>query len=304
MKTSIVMSTYNGEKYIVDQLESLRKQSKSPDEVLIFDDRSTDHTVEIVTNYIQDNNLKNWQIKVNQQNKGWRQNFMDGMWESSGDIVFPCDQDDIWLPDKIAKMSELMGNHPEIQLLVSNYIEFFDNGKANEGPWKSDHQLHKLPLKKNYMSVDAPGCVYCVRRNLLDESKKFWRKEFGHDTLLWRMAELANSLYVIKEPLIKWRKHNDSSYAKEVLLLKTQAEKKKWLAASIKFNDLMSEYTKEHPFKGTEQVLKLTNQWLELRKNLYQTRKLIYGVKLIRYWPVYPRYRQLLGDWYLVLFNK
>lgn len=304
MKTSIVMSTYNGEKYIVDQLESIRKQSKMPDEVLIFDDCSTDQTVEIVTNYIQDNGLNNWKIKVNHQNKGWRQNFMDGMWLSSGDIVFPCDQDDIWLPNKIAKMSELMQRHPEIQLLVSNYFEFFDDGRTNEGPWKSDHQLQQFPLRVNYMSVDAPGCVYCVRRELLDMSKKYWREEFGHDTLLWRMAELANALYVIKEPLIRWRKHNDSSYAKEVLLLKTQAEKKKWLAASIKFNDLMFDYAKTQKLPDTKQVLMKNSHWLLLRERFYKTRNFIYGLQLLKYWDVYPRYRQLLGDWYLVLFNK
>ena len=115
MKISIVMSTYNGEKYIVDQLDSIRKQSRMPDEVLIFDDCSTDRTVNIVTNYIQDNNLKNWKIKVNTQNKGWRQNFMDGMWSSSGDVVFPCDQDDIWRPDKIAKMTKILEEHSHVQ---------------------------------------------------------------------------------------------------------------------------------------------------------------------------------------------
>ena len=304
MKISIVMSTYNGEKYIVDQLDSIRKQSRMPDEVLIFDDCSTDRTVNIVTNYIQDNNLKNWKIKVNTQNKGWRQNFMDGMWSSSGDVVFPCDQDDIWLPDKIAKMTKIMEEHSQVQLLASNYIEFFDDGKTDIGPWKSDHQLYKLPLKKNYMSVDAPGCVYCVRRSLLDVSRKYWRKEFGHDTLLWRMAELNNSLYAIKEPLIKWRKHNDSSYAKEVLLLKTQSEKKKWLAASLKFNDLMYKYSKDYYLSDTKKVLGLNGRWLSLRNEFYQTRNFIYGIKLIKYWSVYPRYRQLLGDWYLILFKK
>lgn len=304
MKTSIVLSTYNGEKYIIDQLESLRKQSRQPDEVLLFDDGSTDHTVELVNDYIHKHSLANWKIEVNQQNKGWRRNFMEGMWKSSGDVVFPCDQDDIWLPDKLAQMTRLMETHPQIQLLVSNYIEFFDNGKTNEGPWKSDHKLCKLPLKKNYMSVDAPGCVYCVRRDLLDESKTYWRQEFGHDTLLWRMAELANSLYVIRTPLIKWRKHNDSSYAKEVLMLKTQAEKKKWLAASINFNDLMFEFAKAQNLSEVDKILVVNKEWLRLREKFYQTRHFSYGLKLILYWPVYPRYRQLLGDWYLITFNK
>lgn len=304
MRTSIVLSTYNGEKYIIEQLESLKNQTISPSEVLIFDDGSTDKTVKLAKNYINANKLNHWQVIVNGQNKGWRKNFMDGMWHSTGEIVFPCDQDDIWLPDKVEKMTAIMMQHPEIQLLVSNYIEFFDDGKTNVGPWKNEGGVHQLPLKKNYMSVDAPGCVYCIRRDLLDESKKYWRKQFGHDTILWRMAELAHSLYVIKEPTIKWRKHNDSSYAKEVLMLKTQKEKKKWLAASLEFNDQMYKFVRDFHLLNAEQTLDRTNKWLMLRKRFYVTRNYVYGIKLIRYWSVYPRYRQLLGDWYLILFNK
>lgn len=304
MNTSVVMSTYNGEQYIKEQLDSLRRQTKQPDEVLIFDDCSTDNTAHIVEKYIQNNDLKNWRIEVNQKNKGWRKNFMEGMWESHGDIVFPCDQDDIWLPNKIATMSKLMENNKQIQLLVSNYIEFFDNGYINFGPWKNEKILQKIPLKKNYMSVDAPGCVYCVRRDLLDNSKKYWRKEFGHDTLLWRMAELADSLYAIKQPTIKWRKHNNSSYSKEALLLKTQNEKKKWIAASIQFNELMFEYVKDQSLTVDSKILMKNSRWLSLRKKFYETRNFFYGIQLFRYWDIYPRYRQLLGDWYLVLFNK
>lgn len=101
MKTSVVMSTYNGEKYITEQLDSLRTQSQSADEVIIADDCSTDHTVEIVRRYINQHNLSDWQVIVNQHNKGWRRNFMEAMWSASGDLIFPCDQDDIWRNDKI-----------------------------------------------------------------------------------------------------------------------------------------------------------------------------------------------------------
>lgn len=304
MKLSVVMSTYNGEQYIAEQLQSLRQQTVSPDEVLIFDDCSTDNTVSIIQQFIQDNDLSHWQVQVNQVNKGWRRNFMDGMWQSSGDLVFPCDQDDIWLPNKIEVMTQAMRKFSQAQLLFSNYVEFFDNGKLVNGPWGSNGRIQSISLRKNYMSVDAPGCVYCVRRHLLNEAKKYWCKEFGHDTLLWRMAELSNSLYVISEPLIKWRQHRNSSYAKEALLLKTQAEKKKWLKSSLKFNDLMSNYADEHNLIKAEKVLGRTNHWLLARQKFYETRNPLYGVKLIAYWSSYPRYRQLLGDWYLILFNR
>lgn len=57
MKTSVVLSTYNGEQYIIEQLESIKNQTRIPDEVLIYDDCSTDQTVELVRNFIDKNRL-------------------------------------------------------------------------------------------------------------------------------------------------------------------------------------------------------------------------------------------------------
>ena len=64
--------------------------------------------------------------KKNKENKGYSLNFSDAMKESHGDIVFLCDQDDIWHLDKIKVMSEIMNSHPEIQLLASNVHPFYD----------------------------------------------------------------------------------------------------------------------------------------------------------------------------------
>lgn len=302
MKTSVVISTYNGEKYIIEQLKSIAHQTVPVDEVLIFDDGSTDDTVNIVNEYIQRTKLVNWHIYQNKENKGWRRNFMEGLWSSTGDIVFTADQDDIWMSDKVEKMLSVMQNHPEIQLLVSNYVEFYENGEKKPGPLSTDHKVHKVPLKLNYMSVDAPGCVYAIRRSLIDLSKSMWRPSFGHDTLLWRMAVLNGSLYELGDELILWRKHSDSAYSKETRQLKSQREKKKWIKASLEFNDLMLNNLWHQ--KNSHSILAKNNDWLVSRKTFYDTRSFINGIKLIRFWKVYPRRRQLLGDWYLVLFNK
>ena len=100
MKISVVMTTYNGEKYIKEQLTSLKNQTRVPDEVLIFDDCSTDNTVTIVRNFIIENPSGNYRLFENKKNKGWRRNFMEGFADAQGDIIFPCDQDDIWLDRK------------------------------------------------------------------------------------------------------------------------------------------------------------------------------------------------------------
>ena len=77
MKMSIVLTTYNGGKYILEQLESIRCQTCQVDEVLIFDDGSTDRTPELVIKYIKENNLVNWLFTVNQTTNCCRRIFFD-----------------------------------------------------------------------------------------------------------------------------------------------------------------------------------------------------------------------------------
>ena len=77
MKTSVVLSAYNGEKYIFEQLESIRTQTVPVNEVLIFDDCSSDETSKICSNFIKIHGLSNWKFVINTSNKGFTvQNMM------------------------------------------------------------------------------------------------------------------------------------------------------------------------------------------------------------------------------------
>ncbi|WP_240143875.1 glycosyltransferase [Liquorilactobacillus mali] len=73
---SVVVATYNGEKFITEQLNSIKNQNCQPDEVIIRDDRSSDATAEIVRKYIKENNLINWDFEINSENKGYKKIFM------------------------------------------------------------------------------------------------------------------------------------------------------------------------------------------------------------------------------------
>ncbi|MBB1070169.1 glycosyltransferase [Limosilactobacillus sp. RRLNB_1_1] len=308
MKTSVVMSTYNGEKYITEQLDSLHTQSQLADEVIIADDCSTDHTVEIVRRYINQNNLNNWKVIVNQHNKGWRRNFMEAMWSASGDLVFPCDQDDIWRNDKIKIMTQLMDKNPQIKLLTSNYCEFFEDGKERIDPWKNNKELKQVPLKDNYLLVNSPGCTYCVRKELLVLSKNYWQPDYPHDALLWRMGLMSNGVYTFTDDLIKWRNHKKSAFAKESKKLKSVSAKKSWIKISADFNNkTMREFIKKDVNSNTthqDSVLDKNSEWLAKRKQFYDTSNPIKGIQLLKYIKCYPRLRQYLGDWYLIYLKK
>ena len=119
LRISVVVTTYNGKMHLEKQLLSLLQQERAPDEVLIFDDGSTDGTIELVQSFIRKNCLESWQFYVNVKRKGWKQNFMEGLRKAAGDILFPCDQDEIWYPKKLAEMTAVMEQHPEIKIYVS-----------------------------------------------------------------------------------------------------------------------------------------------------------------------------------------
>lgn len=307
MKTSVVISTYNGAEYITKQLESLRKQERSIDEVLIFDDCSSDATVKVAQDFISKYHLSGWKVQVNAQNKGWRKNFIDGITQAAGDLIFPCDQDDFWHADKISKMADLMEKNPQINVLACDYREVFNDGSSHVGSFKPDNKLKKVELYNNYMLNKLPGCTYCVRKEIALASKKYWKKGYPHDALLWRLGLFSDSLYVYTEPLIDWRKHNTSAFAQESKTMKTKANKYRWILTAEQMNDSMRGVVEDYPTSQTAEMKKLLNKtafYLELRKRFYNTGNPIYALRLARYWNLYPRYRQYLADWYLVYIKK
>lgn len=303
MKISVVVSVFNGEKYISEQLDSLRHQTRCPDEVLLFDDGSSDKTPQIVTDYITKYSLVNWKYTRNPENKGWRRNFMEGMWAASGDLVFSCDQDDIWHQDKLKIMCEVMEKFPQISLLTSNYELFFEDGSHKDGFKQNDGSVSQVPLKNNYLLVGRPGCTHCIRKELLDTARKYWRPEYPHDALLWRLSLFSDGLYNYNGNLIRWRKHQNSAFTKESRDLKSVAAKKKWIQTARAFDDTLREYvnSSEIADKTTKlRVLDRNDRWLSVRERFYLTKNPLVGVKLATYWDCFPRYRQYLGDWYLI----
>ncbi|MDY2588687.1 MAG: glycosyltransferase [Agathobacter sp.] len=159
---SVAMATYNGEKYIYEQLLSIKKQIKPVDEVIICDDLSSDRTVEIINEFIEENNLINWKVFVNEQNVGYIQNFYKAISYTKGDYVFLSDQDDLWCDNKTLEMCEKMQKN-NINLLYSA-INVLDN----EGNIIS-RNLHNLPRGLKLYDVGK----YCKKINYCGMSMAF-----------------------------------------------------------------------------------------------------------------------------------
>lgn len=135
MMISIAMTTYNGEKYIIKQLETIRKQTCMPDEVIICDDGSKDATTQLVNKYIISHDLQGWRLVINERNLGFIENFKQAIGLTHGDIIFLADQDDEWEPEKIEIMTKCVIDNPKISSLACS-LSYIDQNSNSFLPKK------------------------------------------------------------------------------------------------------------------------------------------------------------------------
>ena len=199
-RISVVMATFNGIKYIREQLDSIRTQTLPPDEVIICDDCSSDGTFEFCGEYISQHDLTGWRVFRNDQNMGFAKNFRHALSLSQGDVVFTADQDDIWMPDKLQAMTRVMQENSGIMLLASNYIAFRDNdGSIINAHMKNldrnDGEIIRLRLEDSWLESLRPGCTYAFRKELLSRKAEFLTKR---SKILGTKNIPAITLFVIK----------------------------------------------------------------------------------------------------------
>lgn len=210
---SVAMTTYNGEKYVVKQLESIYNQTRKPDEVVICDDGSKDNTVSLIKTFIREHHLDNWTVLVNSPNLGWKANFFKVTGLVSGDIIFFSDQDDIWNEDKIELMSTLMIKH-QMGALYANKIIIDSDGHIMSGRQESTSfsgKLSKVELKPSFCGIKTLGCCMCISKGVAEIYQKVGFYEDDHDSQCGRLALLCSSLWYLDKPVIRYRIHEENS---------------------------------------------------------------------------------------------
>lgn len=274
-KISVAICTFNGEKYISDQLNSLLNQSRVPDEIIISDDGSTDNSVKAISK-IMSASVVPWQLSVNTETLGVTKNFEKALCLCSGDIIFTCDQDDVWLEEKIEKYISTFEENPDCQLLFSNaklVDAQLDN--LNQSLWESikyfqqvecqldSSQFADLLLKQNVIT----GATMAFRRQLLDRVIPI-SDRWLHDYWIGIIATLTGSVIGIPDQLILYRQHDKNVIgAKKAesftsALSKFAYSENRYKTAETWFdriNDL-NDYIRKHDLKLTEdKILKIIN---------------------------------------------
>lgn len=305
MRISIAMTTYNGADYLLEQLESLRTQSLMADEVIIVDDCSTDNTVEILNMYIQKYHLDNWVLIRNSSNIGWRKNFRKALQETTGDIVFLCDQDDIWNKDKISLMVKEFHKSPSIELLASNYeiLDFGRNDKIKIRDVELDNgAVVPFSLKNKSISVMRPGCTFAVKRELIVLLEKYDVDRFGHDNILWNLAMIRGTLYLYLKRLIHFRRHETSASAPNQSLNRERRVVEVDTSHQIAVFLLDVARRECLDIKIISQLEKMA-MVLERRRDILKDGTLMQIVHFqLKYHTYYPTFRNLLSD--ILVFLK
>ena len=205
MRISVVVATYNGEKYILEQLESIYFQKRMVDEVLIFDDCSTDNTYLLCQNFIREKKAVNWQVKINNKNLGYVSNFMHGIEMAKGDIILLCDQDDIWLPERVDVMETIMKENSQIGSLTTTIARCDESGNIITKHVKHPHCLsNRLSIvsETNFFKFHAYlGMSMAVRKSMFNAIPYRAVGTITHDILINMYAVSQRMLYHLDKVL-------------------------------------------------------------------------------------------------------
>lgn len=205
---SLAMPTFNGGKFLREQLDSIYEQTLVPDEIVVVDDCSTDNTREILEEYKLTRGLKYY---VNERNFGYNKNFEKAIMLCSGDFILLCDQDDVWLPNKVEKCYSKIVKYPQhIPALVS----CFSSTDSNILITKKGKKLRSGDWRLNYTLYATQGCTLILNKSLKDVALPF-PDGMMYDAYLGLTASLLGNRWYIGEQLMYYRIHQENAFAKE-----------------------------------------------------------------------------------------
>ena len=246
---SVAMAVYNGEKYIAKQLDSIVNQTMAPTEIVITDDSDNEDTYNIIKKYIEKYKNIKWIYIKNEARLGYCKNFFKAINETTGDIIFLSDQDDIWELDKIEKMSKCISDNKSIKCLCAKYV-YIDKDDyiiSNTHEYSTSANYKKNVKSKEYFLMNReeffkilafPGMCFAITKQLKNELLDFLKiinidEVKYHDLIISYLAARTNSLYIYNEALCKYRMHGDNAIGVDLYNNKGKQDRIVWLEGLI-----------------------------------------------------------------------
>ena len=266
----VLLSTYNGDKYLVEQLESLLKQSYSKFIIVIRDDGSSDETQNIIADYVTRNKNKIYNLPFNQTNIGPSASFcllIQHVLKEKESLGFSriymmlCDQDDIWMERKIEiQVSEMLFAEREAigqPILIHSNLRVVDAEKALIA--KSFIKYQGLEIYRNrftniVLSNLVTGCTSFFNEELALKALPIPDKAIMHDWWLALTATAFGRLIFIDEPLVSYRQHGSNTIGAKEFLKSNERSGRLW-------EKLLASKRIEHLTEVSEQALEFRERF-------------------------------------------
>ena len=223
MKISVLLAAYNGEKYISEQISSILPQLGADDELIISDDSPNGNTLAAVEAFLADGRVK--YVKGPQKGVDANKEFLFGV--CTGDVAFLCDQDDVWLPEKVEKVMAQINSGAGCVLHDAYLTDAALNktGQTLFGTRNAGKGIIRNILKNCYT-----GSCMALTRQAFTAALPFPKDIPMHDQWLGLVCEKTVKTVLLDEPLILWRRNEGSMTGGQTSLV----QKIKWRIAIVK----------------------------------------------------------------------
>lgn len=208
VQISVCLVSYNGEKYIKKQIESILNQTHFVDEIIISDNGSVDKTIEIIKSF-SNNRIKVFHNLSNEKNtrKKIIQNVEYSLNQAQGNFIFLADQDDIWFLKKVEIMMEYL---KENTLVISDAVLIDENENIISDSFFKLSQF-KFNFPFDLIRNPYSGCAMAFKKELLEFAIPFPKSVPLHDIWLGNVAKYFFSVAVINKPLMYYRRHSENA---------------------------------------------------------------------------------------------
>jgi len=214
LRLSVAMCTYNGARFLGQQLESIAAQTRLPDELIVCDDQSTDESIEIIKSFARHAPFP-VRVESNEKNLGVTKNFEKTIGLCAGDVIALSDQDDVWHPEKLIRSESILCQRPSVGLV------FTDADVVDEGLTPLDVRLWdwvRFARSERKSVLEGHGLEVLLNHNVVTGATMVFRATFKplvlpipgiwvHDGWIALLICVRAELALIPDPLISYRKH-------------------------------------------------------------------------------------------------
>lgn len=293
LKISILLSTYNGEKYLKEQLDSLFLQTYKNFEIIVRDDCSTDKTKDILKEYEKMYPNKISLIEDDEGNLRSTRSFMRLLENSDSEYVMFCDQDDVWLPEKVEmtlkKIIEMKQKFGDIPLLVHTDLEVVDESLSIIN--NSFFNFQKIdPYKDSFnnflMQNVITGCTVMINKKLVQKCLPISDGVIIHDWWAGLVASKFGRIGYLSQATIQYRQHVDNVVGAKGFTIRAVFRKIYVLFTS----DIIKQYQKQanaflKQFRDEldDETIKMLEDFTALeQKSWWQKRTILLKYKLLK----------------------